>query len=50
MFQALTSTLSIDDAYDLAEIDKVSRSHRDAAQANAEESTTARAPRSGRAR
>lgn len=36
MFTALTTTLSLDDAYDLAEVDAVSRSWRDAAQANAE--------------
>lgn len=36
MFRLLTSELSIDDALDLVEIDDVSRSWRDAAQANAE--------------
>lgn len=39
MFAALTTTLSLDDAYDLAEVDAVSRSWRDAAQANAENAT-----------
>jgi len=34
MYLALTTTLSLDAAYDLAEIDEVSRSWRDAAQAN----------------
>jgi hypothetical protein len=37
MFHALTHELSIDDALDLDEIDGVSRSWRDAAQANAED-------------
>lgn len=36
MYTALCTTLSLDDAYDLAEIDQVSRSWRDATQANGE--------------
>lgn len=35
MYLALTTTLPLDAALDLAEIDNVSRSHRDAAHANA---------------
>lgn len=48
MFHALTTELSIDDALDLAEIDDVSRSWRDAAQANAEVAQTAPKPKRGR--
>lgn len=37
MLRALTYDLSLDDALDLAEIDAVSRSWRDAVQANADQ-------------
>lgn len=36
MYTALTTTLSLDDALDLEEIDRVGRSWRDAAHANIE--------------
>ena len=48
MFHALTHELSIDDAYDLDEIDVVARSWRDAAQANAEQAQPIAQPRRGR--
>lgn len=34
LMRALQETLSLDDAYDIAEINEVSRSHRDALEAN----------------
>lgn len=36
LFEALSTRLSVDDAFDLAEIDEVGRAHRDAAHANVE--------------
>lgn len=50
LFLALQTTLSLDDALDLEEIDQVSRSHRDAAQANLERPTaeTGQTPRGRR--
>ena len=50
MFYALATTLSLDDAYDLAEVDVVSRSWRDAAQANAEAAPQQQHKKRGRAR
>ena len=49
MYTALTTTHSIDQLYDLIEIDNVSRSWRDAVQANTEDAAArAPAPRRGR--
>lgn len=50
MFHALSTTLSIDDALDLSEIDNVSRSWRDAAQANAEDASQSAQPKGRRGR
>ena len=50
MYQALTTTLSIDDALDLGEIDDVSRTWRDAAQANAEDAQQQAPKAKGRGR
>lgn len=50
MLHALTTTLSLDDLHDLEEIDDVSRSWRDAAQANAEQAPPPAGAKKRRAR